>query len=310
MSDILKWLGLPASIVLFAWACFIKLAPLLRAGPRLALVSWLLGQASQQSRWTATPVIIFDRLLARATFQPDAPPLFVRPSFRRSLLLTVVSIAIVILLGPVIASALCWGPDQKRCSGVEFYQPLLEALPYYGLSSITFLTCANAVIDYVCLCKTRLFLGLASRSRSVLLALLIPVLDIALTFLLWNLMFDIALLTWGFLSGIEVTIGVKLGWRELTEMYLYSIAFRSSDLFNVFLWSTMLTMVWMLVFVIGVTCVKLASAVQRTTTVSQRVFNLDDAILDRPLAVIGIASGMLLLGISVVTKVLTAVLLT
>lgn len=308
MSDLLKWLGLPASILLFTWACFVKLDPLLRAKPRLALVAWLLGQRSDHTRWTAVPVALFDRLLARNARQTDAPPLFVRPSVRRSLVLTVISIALVTLLGPAIGTALC--ADARGCSERGFFRPLLEALPHYGTSIVAFLFLANAAIDYVCLVKTRLLLGLGSRARSTTIALAVPILDMVLTFLAWNVLFDFALLAWGKLSGIEVTVGVNESMRDLIQMYLHSVLFRSSDLFNIFLWSTVLTMIWMLAFVLGVTAVKLLSAAQRLTAASQRFFNLDDAILDKPLAVVGIAVGIILLAVAIAAKALSLIIAT
>lgn len=304
MSELLTWLGLPASILIFAWICFVKLDPLLRDEPRLALISWLLGDKKSTGRWTSVPVALFDRILAASRSAHNQPRIFVRPSVLRSLLLTVGSIVIITAISPLMANTLCPNDNIDYCKKVGFFKPLLDNLPYYGLSMVAFLSVANTVIDYVCLCKTRFFLGIVALSASALVAFVAPLVDIALTLLLWNVLFDLALLAWSYIAHINVTVGILLPWDQLIWMYLTAGQFRPSDLFFIYFWATTLTMLWMLLFVVAASMVKFLAATQSVTLLSQHFFNLDDAILERPLSVVGIIVCILLLPLSVMLKVL------
>lgn len=302
MNEALAWIGLPAPSLIFAWTCFTRLDPYLRNEPKQALVYWLLGDKAWTKPWTSAPVALFDRLLAGKT--SASPKYFVRPTLLRSLVATLIAIAAIALLLPMFGKVLC-DPNHNPCNRSDFALTVLGGVGDYGWKYMSIFVLFNLAADYLSLCKTRLFMGIGARSASVSFAIFLPLFDLVVTFLGWNLLSDLALLTAStVVGGGEPIIGLGLPVDQMLGTYKLSLYFRTGDPFPVLLWSTFITIAWGLLFSLAAALTRALAALQRSVVWSQRFLNLDNAILETPMTVVGVIAAVVLLAAGGLIKLL------
>ena len=107
--------------------------------------------------------------------------------------------------------------------------------------------------------------------------------DLALTFVLWNALFDLMVWSWHLFSPLSTFDSVTVG----PETWAASPMIRASDLFNVYFWNTFLTLSWWILFLVAVGFVRVAAVVQRSFVKTQKVLDLDDFIASKPMATLG-----------------------